>query len=760
MALKGEQFHNTYMPGRPDWLSPEHHTRQGPAHLRRLHTTRGMIHDGQPIGGTHGLKIGESPPPVTDDEITTFDVNPDNAKWSGDYFAPAELRGDVFGGLQVNNAPVPLPQEELSIHLPVPSRPPGTNRQGMLFDPYTGTGLPRDPTVSKEQRLAAVDHQLDLRGKGAPQLRETYAAGGEPISEFYRPIQRSQHGDKAGAGPPAAGSVAERPKVVRGRGQYGGGVYQTRTNTASVNSSSSTIDYPTRSLTRPTKDATSTGTVWNPDWYTGRKGKKGKEIMPKDSKIEDHAMQPIITANILKHSFHNPETGETLDPHTGPNEPVFMPWTEETPEEIADPRRYTNQIRVDRIGPTSEGSPALLHGGQRRVTGTSGEADPFKHLGRFHPASFESRDGKPFRRLVAGYIDSWDTANALRNLHEAGFQSELHRGSGKTKDRSLIPPDPVKVHKKDHHSTFTVLEHSLNLTDKPTQEYNEPHDPDRDPRLGPRETMLPTKEAEGFLTKRVSGGERIPMGEWRSGINYDVDFHKRSIPSETETVERQYRKDTMWPDADTAFHERGHAIDPNIGLRTVNRGSTSTAQNDPVNEGIADAASDRTIRYSNVHEDSLNPSLNPNRVADLLAQSRGYGIKNKAWKNDEDRAIYAATRIHSAMADEPNIPNRVDLVIEQHGPRGFGELEENSTLKDTNIHSQRNTDIANKTLLGKLYHENEHVRDGLRDLGFGRIGMQAAESHVRRMEDKASAAEDAAPDETQLSFWPREGVNE
>ena len=218
----------------------------------------------------------------------------------------------------------------------------------------------------------------------------------------------------------------------------------------------------------------------------------------------------------------------------------------------------------------------------------------------------------------------------------------------------------------------------------------------------------------------------------------------------------------MWPDPSTAFHERGHAIDPNIGLRTVNRGSTSTAQNDPVNEGIADAASDRTIEYANVHEDALSPSLNPNRVADLVdqKQARGYGTKNKAWKRDEDRAIYAATRIHSAMSDEPNIPNRVDLVIEQHGPRGFGELTENSTLKDMNINSQQNTDIANKTLLGKLYHENVHVRDGLRDLGFGRLGMQAAESHVRRMNDKASAAEDAAPDETQMSFWPREGVNE
>ena len=221
----------------------------------------------------------------------------------------------------------------------------------------------------------------------------------------------------------------------------------------------------------------------------------------------------------------------------------------------------------------------------------------------------------------------------------------------------------------------------------------------------------------------------------------------------------------MWPDPSTAFHERGHAIDPNIGLRTVNRGSTSTAQNDPVNEGIADAASDRTIEYANVHEDALSPSLNPNRVADLVDQSqaRGYGTKNKAWKRDEDRAIYAATRIHSAMSDEPNIPNRVDLVLEQHGPKGFGGLTDpygGGTLKDTSIHSERNTDIANDTLLGKLYHENVHVRDGLDQLGFGRLGAQAAEKHASRMSDAALAAEEAKPDETQMSFWPREGVNE
>jgi hypothetical protein len=135
------------------------------------------------------------------------------------------------------------------------------------------------------------------------------------------------------------------------------------------------------------------------------------------------------------------------------------------------------------------------------------------------------------------------------------------------------------------------------------------------------------------------------------------------------------------------------------------------------------------------------------------------------------------------MADEPNIPDRVDLVKEQFGLRGFNASDDehpvrvtqqrtasgrtipvteksSNTSGDLNIHSERNTDTANNTLLGKLYHENKHVRDGLRDLGFGRIGMQAAESHVRRMEDAAQVVESEAPNEPQLSFWPREGVNE
>ena len=735
MALKGEQFKNTYMPGRPDWLSPEHHTNQGPEHLRKLHRITGMIHDGQPIKNLTPVTS-----PVTDDEITTFDIT-----------VP---KGGLQGGeLQVNNAPVPTPQGEID---------PATQRQGMLFDPYTGTGLPRDPTVSKEQRLAAVTRQLDLRGKGAPQLHETYAVGDTPVSEFDRPIVRSPHGERSGAGTIRSagayegddhGLFAERPKIVQGRGNRGGGVYQTRTNTASVNKlwGQKTTDYQTRSMNRPTKDATSTGTAWNPDWYTGGKGRKSKEIMPKGSKVEDDANEPYITANILKHSFHNPETGETLNPHTGPNEPVSLPWSEETPEEIASNRRYGNQLYVDKT--SAPGDTNWPRVGRRGVTGTSGKADEYKHLGRFHPAS------------ETGYADSWDTANALKNLHEAGFQSELHKGSGVTKDRSYLPDSSTD--NRNPHPEF------------------KPMDPDREPRLGPEHVMLPAEGAEGFLIKRVQGGERVPAGDYRWGVDYSTSFHKRRIPSETETVERLRKQVTEWPDASTAFHEREHAIDPNIGLRTVNRGDTRQYHVDPVMEGVADAGSDRAIGYANVHEDALNPSLNPSRSFEIEDQKsiRGYGTKNKAWKTDQDRAVYAATRIHSAMADEPNIPDRVDLVKEQFGLRGFNASDDehpvrvtqqrtasgrtipvteksSNTSGDLNIHSERNTDTANNTLLGKLYHENKHVRDGLRDLGFGRIGMQAAESHVRRMEDAAQVVESEAPNEPQLSFWPREGVNE
>ena len=719
MALKGEQFNNTYMPGRPDWLSPEHHTRQGPAHLTKLH----KIGDG--LTESH-----------RDTGITTFDVE------------------DKTGHLQVSNE-----GQEVVDHARALKRADredngitgismsdylsaavgevsgtNTNRQGMLFDPYTGTGLPRDPTVSKEQRLAAVEHQLNLRGQGAPQLAETYAMGDEPVSEFYRPRTRSPHGRTV----PNPDEKAGRPKIMQGRGKRGGGHYQPLNNTATVQKlrGQTTTEYQTRSMNRPTKDATSTGTEWNPDWYTGGKGRKSKEIMPKGSKVEEEANQPYITAEILKHSFHNPETGETLNPHTGPNEPVFLPWSD-----------YDNRVRP---GGSFDHRPEMV-GDRKLVTGTRGKANTFKHLGRFHPG-VDSED-------TGSYFNSWDTANALKNLHEAGFQSELHRGSGHTGDISHLPSGVESEAQKanpDRPKNYTPP-----TGFDPVKEYH-PSEEGSNPRMGPKPVMLPTEEAEGFLTKVVEGGERVPEGDWRFGIDYSTLFHKRRIPSETETVERQVKQVTEWPDASTAFHERAHAIDPNIGLRTVNRGDTRQAHRDPVMEGIADAATDRTIQYANVHEDALNPSLNPKRFLGIEDQHqvRGYGTKHPSWKTEQDRAVYAATRIHSAMADEHNIPDRVDLVIEQHGPRGFGELEENSTLKDTNIHSQRNTDIANNTLLGKLYHENKHVRDGLDQLGFSRIGLQAAERHVQRMDEAALVAEDAAPDETQLSFWPREGVNE
>lgn len=759
MALKGEQFQNTYMPGRPDWLSPEHHTNQGPAHLTKLH----KVGDG--LTESH-----------RDTGITTFDVEDktghlqvsnegqevvDHAR----ALKRADREDNGITGISMNDY-LSTAVDEVS--------GTNTNRQGMLFDPYTGTGLPRDPTVSKEQRLAAVTRQLDLRGKGAPQLHETYAVGDTPVSEFDRPIRRSPHGERAGSSTMKAAEfyegdgderlVADRPKVKQGRGQRGGGLYQTSTNTASVNKLyyNQTADYPTRSLNRPTKDATSTGTAWNPDWYTGGITGKGKGIMPKGSKDPEEYGGGEITGEILKHSFHNPETGETLNPHTGPNEPVSLPWEDETPEQVAANRRQrANQMYVDK--PSAPGDTAWPGVGRKPVTGTSGSPDDYQHLGRFHPG------------LDTTYVQSWDKASALKQLHEAGFQSELHKGTGHTGDQSLLPPG---VESEAQKANTDRPKNWTSQSDIPTKEYH----PTEEGSRNPKPVMLPTPEAEGFMTQKVYGGEKY-------NANYDhatrVDFHKRRNPSETETVERQSKQITEWPDPSTAFHEREHAIDPNIGLRTVNRGSTSDAQNDPVNEGIADAATDRTIEYANVHEDGLNPSLNPSRFLEVedRKRARGYGTKNTAWKTDQDRAIYAATRIHSAMADEPNIPDRVDLVKEQFGLRGFNASDDehpvrvtqqrtasgrtipvteksSNTSGDLNIHSERNTDKANNTLLGKLYHENEHVRDGLRDLGLGRIGMQAAEKHASRMSDAALVAEEAKPDETQLSFWPREGVNE
>ena len=171
-------------------------------------------------------------------------------------------------------------------------------------------------------------------------------------------------------------------------------------------------------------------------------------------------------------------------------------------------------------------------------------------------------------------------------------------------------------------------------------------------------------------------------------------------------------------------------------------------------EGIADAGEDRNIQYANMHEDALNTSINEHRHKDIKGSAWGYNTSSSAWKRDEDRAIYAATRIHSGMSDPNVIPDRVELVKEQHGnftPPANSALGSYTTMS---IHNQDNTDLANDTLLGKLYHEHKHVRDGLDQLGFGRLGAQAAEKHASRMSDAALAAEEAKPDETRDAILP------
>ena len=662
MAIRGEQFKNTYMPGRPDWLSPEHHTQKGPEHLTKLH----KIDTGLSSDWEHDS-------PVQSGEITTFDINEEPYKGQ----VSVGERGRGAGQLNIYNDPVPSPQEELV---------PGTARQGMLFDPYTGTGLPRDPTVSKEQRVAAVDRQLDLRGGGAKQLRETYAKGDTPISEFDRPIKRSPHGDRSGASTMQATEfyegddperlLATRPKVKQGRAEFGAGTYSPRTNTATVDKSYSdrVVDYPTRSMTRPTKDAVSTGTVWNPEWYSGSNRGAGKGLIPAGGKVEDEANHPSITDQILlKSIFHNPETGETLNPH------------DTTKVSMVDSTR-----RSHGPGRGAAGQPSWDSGTKQ-----------YKHLGRFAPAETEG-----------GWVSSWDTAEALKTLHEAGFQSDLHKGSGRSKDESFVPSGVE--------------------SGRPKAEVTESEMPSG--RIVHNRVFLPTKESEGYLTKPVRGGEIDQYSAQTGRTTYkDITFHKRRTPSETETVERQTRRITNWPSAGTAFHEREHAIDPNIGLRTVNRGDTRGKHKDPVMEGIADAGEDRNIQYANMHEDALNPSINEHRHKDIKGSAWGYNTSSSAWKRDEDRAIYAATRIHSGMSDPNVIPDRVELVKEQHGnftPPANSALGSYTTMS---IHNQDNTDLANDTLLGKLYHEHKHVRDGLDQLGFGRLGAQAAEKHVSRM---------------------------
>lgn len=210
----------------------------------------------------------------------------------------------------------------------------------------------------------------------------------------------------------------------------------------------------------------------------------------------------------------------------------------------------------------------------------------------------------------------------------------------------------------------------------------------------------------------------------------------------------------------TAFaHEWGHKVDSDIAkVRTGSRdypievnasivrtNKRSRVVASPIGEGIADAfgerygmtESDLDFEYAG-HEDQFNPLKNPNRHYNL--DTSGYRVKNSLWKDRQQQALYAATRIHVSMhghAGIESLPN-IEELAKTHLPNLRKSVAEKENDKWAQAYSKGSSysrkkpeevkeysSAARHLYLGKLASEQPAVHAGLVQLGLGDVSKHA-----------------------------------
>lgn len=264
-------------------------------------------------------------------------------------------------------------------------------------------------------------------------------------------------------------------------------------------------------------------------------------------------------------------------------------------------------------------------------------------------------------------------------------------------------------------------------------------------------------------------GENIKIetgyGDYDRGKDYTHStFHQRFKPGveEERVVYKKVRQQTPLSET-TMTHELGHAMDPNMSNNITHRGSyeispgrirywtdekqpgsrffgsakyhraagrkpvrdaPDTASADPIEEAVADAYADRYTRYKGQFTDTL--ANVEGRVRDF--QRTGYTVGYSGWKNDLHRALYVATRYHTALSDDQpqQVPSR-DAVL-----KGLPKSESRS-IEKFNMGSNEYLDTANKLVLGHMWHHMPHIRGVIKQAGYEKAALGAHAEYKKRM---------------------------
>lgn len=664
MALRGEQFKNTYTISD---LAPHEQEALGAVGATPIETHR--VADAYEAGRVGDIMWNESMPPL--------------GKGEEHISGPARLKD--LNRRDQRNIRGALGKVITEKETATAENAPTTPQQGMLFDPYTGTGLKQDPLVSEEQRLAAVNRQFDLSRTTKPQqemLAKRYSGLEVPVSEFDRESK-------------SGGTVRFTPSSGRaGYGHGGPHLYGDATETTEI----------TRNLKRPTKGATSEGTQWNKNWYKNLPSTMRNDSHSAFSANHDYARQA---------KFRHPETGhETTvrENFTAAHEGMDLDITSEDIANtlaVLDSQGYHSNLHKG----TGQGkATAYITGGEKNKYGTrpahtekqTGIRDLFQ---QGTPEQVEAKDWRGSDDVNAELLGVTSGTNASPPRLRVGDIPEWAAVADPAAE------DPTKEEVKIANRNRWQAEGQTNWE---------------------RKQKFPVKGAEGAILGDPlhTSVEVWTPDQWGNENTHEqaVAFHTRDIASETEEIEATELKEQKVPRRTTMSHEWGHQRDPSIGRRTEHaaQAGLKTIHKDPVMEGIADATADRQVRYEGKHEDSLNPSINPHRHMDL--EDSGYTTKHSGWRNPVEKAVYAATRIHQGLSDDPTvIPDRVDLST--------------SVGEDHSALTPEDTQAATQNLLGHLYNTSQHVRKGLDQLGMGRLGEHQGEAFkAKQAQHEASRA--------------------
>lgn len=296
--------------------------------------------------------------------------------------------------------------------------------------------------------------------------------------------------------------------------------------------------------------------------------------------------------------------------------------------------------------------------------------------------------------------------------------------------------------------------------------------------------LFPGKGNETAKSHSIGTHGKIETGygDYDRGTDYTYSkFHTRFTPGtqEERDVTTNVRRDVPLKES-TMTHELGHAMDPGMGNDVSNRGSytfngpidhfvtpnnkviiglrsisrlkkrfpdtwknyeavrqTKTVGADPMEEGIADASADRYTRYKGQFGDALaNPER---RIQD--SKSSGYTTDYSGWKNKTQKALYLATRYHTALADNlsqpQQIPTRRQIIkaLPETEQKNIDKLRFTSDGRPAfgGAGSNAYLDTANSLALGHIYHHMPHVRDVLKQAGFEKAALDAHVDYKKRM---------------------------